>query len=936
MSFQSLLQAALNEDDLLESVQDQQFHSENGDAGSNSQIRAARKQTIANSDRHSDIEMETASESAHDSDEESSYEEEEEADSDVERQLWGNSRGKRKYLRRKRVSHRRSSVVPSKLSPELSAMLGEANMMYASHQYDQAIVLLKDFIKKAPTIPDPYHTLGMIYEDRKNKSKALQFFLIACTLTPGDAELWKHVGRIAKEENNMQQAIFCFRSACKADPKDKDAVYSYIEICQEQGDERSLAPAYKKLALLYPNDLSMWMQVAEAYHAAGKNDEAIEALQTCITKACADSAIADAQQVESNAVNMLADLYITLKKYQDAIHLIKDFHARNSAKSSQTDQDFLQSLDLPLDIVIKYGICHLFINEIETAESVITRLYSQDVETYMDLFVDVADAYIAISAHDVEAIQTLKLLLPHEKLLKDDIFVRYAECHARLGMTNIALEYFEKAIAYQHEKEDLLVSPAIVLQGVVIARQLKEEKRGLHMIQHWLPEVLKPAVRPYWKDKYRDERDQKASSDPEDEDEITRDDDEEFDSNEEEDENIDGRQTASMQDDPYLSVDAMDNRIRLKLLIEWGRLKSALGDVDALCNVGVPIIMGSLNQTPLILHPRRLQNSIAPQLSLTQSDFLKSKYKIDVTDEKQRNSVEGISLRVSQQVVVSRVLGEESFYALVIEVAKALTECEKHTAAIELLTDVNASDKVYQSNRRFELRFLALVIALEFGENRMAYECARLNILEDFKNPAYWNLFARVITITGAYSFHQKFLAKVLKHDPTNYPCIVLAGHQSSYWDISLMAGEFTLAYQQDKEDPLVLFCLGMAFLTASMQRTINDRQHAVAKAFAFLQQYQTIRTAESDKDGNIPSAIDTIYRRLECWYNFGRAHQQLGLYHLAIAMYERVLRACEEAKEIPAEYDLARETAHNLSLIYKQSGANDLARYLMRKYLTF
>lgn len=84
-------------------------------------------------------------------------------------------------------------------------------MMYASHQYDEAIVMLKDFIKKAPTIPDPYHTLGVIYEDRNNKAKALQFFLIACTLTPGDAELWKHVGHIAKEEKNMQQALFCFK-----------------------------------------------------------------------------------------------------------------------------------------------------------------------------------------------------------------------------------------------------------------------------------------------------------------------------------------------------------------------------------------------------------------------------------------------------------------------------------------------------------------------------------------------------------------------------------------------------------------------------------------------------------------------------------------------------------------------------------------------------
>ncbi len=72
----------------------------------------------------------------------------------------------------------------SKVPPELAGALGEANMLYASHRYEEAIAMLKDFIKKAPTIPDPYHTLGMIYEDRQDRTKALQFFLIACTLTP--------------------------------------------------------------------------------------------------------------------------------------------------------------------------------------------------------------------------------------------------------------------------------------------------------------------------------------------------------------------------------------------------------------------------------------------------------------------------------------------------------------------------------------------------------------------------------------------------------------------------------------------------------------------------------------------------------------------------------------------------------------------------------
>ena len=61
--------------------------------------------------------------------------------------------------------------------------MGEANAAYMSGDLDRAIAMLKDFIKKAPTVPDPYHTLGLIYEKQGDVQKAIQFYLIACTLT---------------------------------------------------------------------------------------------------------------------------------------------------------------------------------------------------------------------------------------------------------------------------------------------------------------------------------------------------------------------------------------------------------------------------------------------------------------------------------------------------------------------------------------------------------------------------------------------------------------------------------------------------------------------------------------------------------------------------------------------------------------------------------
>uniref|UniRef100_K3WLF4 Uncharacterized protein n=1 Tax=Globisporangium ultimum (strain ATCC 200006 / CBS 805.95 / DAOM BR144) TaxID=431595 RepID=K3WLF4_GLOUD len=833
-------------------------------------------------------------------------------------------------------------------------------MLYASHQYDDAILLLKDFIKKAPTIPDPYHTLGMIYEDRQDRTKALQFFLIACTLTPHDAELWKRVGRIAKEEKNFDQALFCFKKASSADPKDKDSLFSYAELCREQGDNRRAAEVFKKLTVLMPKDLSLWIQIAEAYHCNDQEDEAVDALKMCIEKASIDPMRHHASKYELNAINMLADLYITLKKYREAIMVIHQLHARyaSSHEATQVEGD---PGGLPLDIAVKYGICHLCERDFKTAEAMFNHLFAQDVEVFGDLYLDVADAYIALGDQDQRAAEILAHLIGREEFPLEQIWIKYAECHDRLRKFDVAVDFYERSLQHQFAMDHLVVSPELVLKAMQATRKQGDAEKGLELLMMYLPETMRPPIRPYWVNPGRRKKGDENTAVPEETADKTQgrfrkpsrdaddDDDDDLDyansaeeqeEDADDDDDLDEQTRMDTTHDPSLSVDAMENGIRLKLLIEWGHLKKLAGEAEVLCQVGIPIILTSLNQTSFRLSGRVNNPATAAADVVSHTDLqsvgfqvLKSEYLVDITDPYQRDSFMGIVMRVAQQIVISRALGEQQYYNLVIDVAQTLTELGKYVAAIELLTDVNTSDKISKPQLRFELRFLALVIALEFKENRMAYECARLNIMEDPQNLGYWNLFARVIAITGVYSWHQKFLAKLLRDEPSSFPAIVLAGHQSSTWDIaSLTVGEFTLAHQKQPSDPLILFCIGLAFLSASMQRTINDRQHTVAKAFAFLQHYERTRVAAE-------SAIDKEILQVECWYNIGRAHQQLGLFHLAIPMYERVLRFFElskkEQKEIPPEYWICRETAYNLSLIYKQSGAHDLARYLISKYLT-
>lgn len=94
-----------------------------------------------------------------------------------------------------------------------------------------------------------------------------------------------------------------------------------------------------------------------------------------------------------------------------------------------------------------------------------------------------------------------------------------------------------------------------------------------------------------------------------------------------------------------------------------------------------------------------------------------------------------------------------------------------------------------------------------------------------------------------------------------------------------------------------------------------------------------------------------------ESHYNLARAFHHVGLVQLAVNYYEKVLvmvqKDCplmllpnettgflpvESDKTLPyaGHCDVRREAAHNLHLIYKKSGAPDLARQVLRDHCSF
>lgn len=53
--------------------------------------------------------------------------------------------------------------------------------------------ILKEVVRIAPNVADSYHTLGLLYDAKGDRKRALNFYMIAAHLTPKDIVLWKRL-----------------------------------------------------------------------------------------------------------------------------------------------------------------------------------------------------------------------------------------------------------------------------------------------------------------------------------------------------------------------------------------------------------------------------------------------------------------------------------------------------------------------------------------------------------------------------------------------------------------------------------------------------------------------------------------------------------------------------------------------------------------------
>jgi len=216
-------------------------------------------------------------------------------------------------------------------------------------------------------------------------------------------------------------------------------------------------------------------------------------------------------------------------------------------------------------------------------------------------------------------------------------------------------------------------------------------------------------------------------------------------------------------------------------------------------------------------------------------------------------------------------------------------------------------------NYKEVLRFLDVSILLKQGKSKEAWESMKKFCYHTPNLVAGWCLLNKLAIRAGTWNLnHKKYVRWTLKN-PDSVPMIVLVGHHCAVaGSFRLALGSYYKGYRHMPYEPLLSLCIGITLLRMSMQKLTPNRHKVVLEAMAFLHQYARLREARAESD-----------------YNIARAYHQLGINHFAIASYQKVLDNRE------ANTELKRNAAFNLSLIYRKSGAHNIAVQLLREYVS-
>lgn len=778
----------------------------------------------------------------------------------------------------------------NKLNPEITRKLGDATLHYAAGRYVEAIRLLNAVVRLAPTLGDSYHTLGLIYNKIGDKSKAMNFYILAACLMPKDPSLWKLLVARSMELGNISLVMRFLSKAITADPKDISLRFDRASLYIELGNYQKAAESYHQILGICPENVVARKMAAQMYQKCGQVDKAISVLEDYIK--------VPLTQANLSVIDLLAAIHIENKAHTKAIQQLEQ--ARLVCCAGE---------ELPLHLTVKTGICHAHLGNIEKAEILFANLQMERGDGHVDLIIKVADCFMNLG-HYEHALKYYFMLGSTDRHDNGLLFIKIAQCYLSMEEKAKAIPYFYKALLTLKDDIDarLTLASLLIEEGKedeaisLLSPPKNSESTDANSVEPkpwWLNGKVKMILAQIYHAKGMLEDFVDAIFSP-------------------------IRET--------LFIESMNRKVRMKkrlsksVLYERIKVLGDLQDDNVWCGirpVANPSELLKASRAKRLLQKKAARKEAKKAAALAAGqDWLSD----DSDDESLPKAL--------REPPLPYLLKDEEHYLLVLNLCKSLASLQRYWEALEVINHtLRLGCNSLSVEKKEELRSLGAQIAYNTTDPSHGYDYVRYIVQQHPYSVAAWNCYYKVVSrLESKLSKHAKFLHNMRVKHKDCVPPILLTGHQFSMGcQYQTAAREYLEAYKLQPDNPLVNLCVGTALINLALGFRVKNKNQCVAQGFAFLYNYQ--RLCQNSQ---------------ESLYNLARAYQHVGLVTLAAIYYEKVLALHEKDYPFPklpnenlnlpenknsGYCNLQREAAYNLHLIYKKSGALDLARQVLKDY---
>lgn len=825
--------------------------------------------------------------------------------------LIAESRGQGRKRKRRRLGALAAGSTrarPSDVPSHLASVMGNATLAYMSKKFDEAEAALTRVIQEAPKSAAAYRMLGLIYDERGEKMKALETFTMAAEYDSKDKDLWKRNAALWEEAGEKEKAIYCLTRALRGTKgKDAEALKARGILYMESGKHRMASDSFIKLSKLMPNDVSVGLLIVQMYKEVGEIQRAIAPLEAMVIhceqnspKSSNDDAIIQHESTLSELLQILVEIRFKQKLYHEASLLLS--RLQNRSRATGRPMTFVQRLML--------AICQHRLGSPTLASPTFLEFIASPSATSKHKFLlwQVADA-CRDGGDYVKAVRAYTLLVQMgDRHNITELYLRRATCHKELGNRDAARGDLELVLSIEPRHVEASLRLVEFLDEGERANMRKGKQKSRKSQTLGTAEDLDAS-------RARTSADEKGHAH-----ELLR----------MANTLYDDGDFAGFLSKLYPALEAAlhldtfpDSRERV------ARLGNEANDGRGGCEADEMEVPSSDDEGKRVFNQKLVRGDQNEEVSI----FLAR-----ISDKNQTKGQK--SNLYFEGAAIMRLLDSEYYVELVERFVTAfraegsLASAHPLTKLFDSLTHLRTKSK---TELRARLKMLDITTALAAGDLSRAYDQARIMALEAPMDSDIWFAFSLADQYLSKMSDQNRirtsrFISRLVKRNPTALymllvggNCVAMGGVNTSVYAL----GMYLKAFQLYRGSALICLCAAVQMMYVAMSRRVENRNEMMLHAFAFLDHYRKNRV-------HTPNTLDRKWLEMETSYNIGRAMHHLGLVHMAADMYRRVLDENDETTDIPSWIDIRRDAAYNLAQIYRQSGSAKLAAAIVAKYLMF